>query len=53
MDYFKIPASELGKNAKIPVYPLGDSGEIFYELALEMVNTIKEHNAAGEKTVFI
>lgn len=53
MDYFKIPASELGKDSKIPVYPLGDSGEVFYELALEMVNTIKEHNAAGEKTVFI
>ena len=53
MDYFKIPASELGKGSKIPVYPLGDSGEVFYELALEMVNTIKAHNAAGEKTVFI
>ena len=53
MDYFQIPAQDLGKNAKIPVLPLGDSGEIFYELALEMVNTIKEHNARGEKTVFI
>ena len=53
MDYFKIPASELGKDSKIPVYPLGDSGEVFYELALEMVNTIKEHNAEGRKTVFI
>ena len=53
MDYFKIPASELGKDSKIPVYPLGDSGEVFYELALEMVNTIKENNAEGRKTVFI
>ena len=44
MDYFQIPAQDLGKNAKIPVYPLGDSGEVFYEMALEMVNTIKEHN---------
>ena len=33
MDYFQIPAQELGKNAKIPVYPLGDSGEVFYEMA--------------------
>lgn len=49
MDYFQIPAQDLGKNAKIPVYPLGDSGEVFYEMALEMVNTIKEHNARGEK----
>ena len=23
MDYFQIPAQDLGKNAKIPVYPLG------------------------------
>lgn len=53
MNYFQIPAQELGKNAKIPVYPLGDSGEVFYELALEMVDTIREHNARGEKTVFI
>ena len=53
MDYFKIPAAELGKGARIPVYPLGDSGEVFYELALEMVNTIKAHNAEGKKTVFI
>ncbi|HIS67396.1 MAG TPA: glucosamine-6-phosphate isomerase, partial [Candidatus Scatomorpha merdipullorum] len=53
MDYFKIPAEKLGEGAKIPVYPLGDSGEVFYELALEMLNTIKAHNAAGEKTVFI
>lgn len=53
MDYFQISAQDLGKNAKIPVVKLGDSGEIFYELALEMVNTIQAHNAKGEKTVFI
>ena len=53
MDYFKIPAAELGKGARIPVYPLGDSGEVFYELALEMLRTIQDHNARGEKTVFI
>ena len=53
MDYFQIPAQDLGKHAKIPVLPLGDSGEIFYELALEMVSTIRDHNARGKKTVFI
>ena len=53
MDYFQISAQDLGKDAKIPVVKLGDSGEVFYELALEMVNTIREHNARGEKTVFI
>ena len=53
MDYFSIPAGELGRDAKIPVYPLGDSGEVFYELALEMVNAIRANNAAGRRTVFI
>ena len=53
MDYFQIPAQELGKGAKIPVIPLGDSGEVFYEIAMEMINTIKDHNDRGEKTVFI
>ncbi len=53
MDFFKIPASELGKNAKIPVYPLGDPGEAFYELAQQMVEAIRANNAAGRRTVFI
>lgn len=53
MDYYHIPAAELGRDAKIPLLVLGDSGEVFYEMALEMVNTICEHNERGEKTVFI
>ncbi len=52
-NYYQISAQDLGKNAKIPLLKLGDSGEVFYEIAMEMVNTIKEHNAAGKKTVFI
>ena len=52
-EYFRISAEDLGKDAKIPLVKLGDSGEVFYEMALEMVNTIKERNARGEKTVFI
>ena len=51
--FYQISAQDLGKEAKIPLLKLGDSGEVFYEIALEMVNTIKEHNAAGKKTVFI
>ena len=35
--YYLIPPNELGKDAKIPLYVLGDSGEVFYELALEMI----------------
>ena len=53
MNYFNISAQELGKDAKIPVCKLSDSGEVFYELALEMVDTIRANNAAGKKTVFI
>ena len=53
MNYYQISSEELGRGAKIPLLKLGDSGEVFYELALEMVNTIKANNAAGKKTVFI
>ena len=52
-DYYHIPAEELGRGARVPLTVLGDSGEVFYELALEMVSTIREHNERGEKTVFI
>lgn len=53
MQYYRISVEDLGRDAKIPIVKLGDSGEVFYELALEMVRTIQAHNAAGEKTVFI
>ena len=52
-EYFHISAQDLGKDAKVPVLKLGDSGEVFYELALEMVSTIQRHNAQGRTTVFI
>ncbi len=52
-NYYQISANDLGRDAKIPLLKLGDSGEVFYEIALEMVNTIKQHNAAGTRTVFI
>ena len=53
MDYYHISAQELGKDAKLPILKLGDSGEVFYEMALEMVSTIRANNAAGKHTVFI
>ncbi len=53
MNYFQLSAQELGRDAKIPVVKMGDSGEVFYELALEMISTIRENNAAGRKTVLI
>lgn len=52
-EYFQISAQELGRDAKIPILKLGDSGEVFYELAAEMVQEIEQNNAAGRRTVFI
>lgn len=53
MNYYQIPASELGNGAKVPLCKLGDSGEVFYEIALTMVTEIEKNNAAGHRTVFI
>ena len=52
-EYYRIAAENLGKNAKIPLKCLGDSGEVFYELALDMVREIEKNNAGGRPTVFI
>lgn len=51
--YFQKEASELTINNKVKVKLLGDSGEVFYEIAKEMVETIKTNNASGKTTVFI
>ena len=48
MDYYQISAEELGKNSKIPILKLSDSGEVFYELALEMKETIEKNNLSRE-----
>ena len=53
MQYYQISAHKLGENARIPILKLGDSGEVFYELALEMAQQIEKNNAAGKRTVFI
>ena len=51
--YFKKESSELTTNNKVDVKLLGDSGEVFYEIAKEMVDAIKENNAQEKKTIFI
>ncbi len=53
MSYYQITAEELGKDAKIPILKLGDSAEVFYELARIMIREIRKNNQAGKKTVFI
>lgn len=51
--YFHIPAEELGKGSKLKILKLGDSGEVFYEMAMEMINEIKKNNREAKHTVFI
>ncbi len=51
--YYQITAQDLGKEAKIPLKVLGNSGEVFYELALEMIREIKKNNDLGKTTVMI
>ncbi len=53
MSYYQLPPEKLGEGAKLPIVKLGDSGEVFYELAAEMVQEISANNAQGRKTVFI
>lgn len=53
MDYYHIEAEHLGEGARVPLAVLGSSGEIFYELALEMIRTIRDGNEAGRDTVII
>lgn len=52
-EYYGISPEELGNNGKISVLKVGDSGEAFYEMAREMVDTIRSNNAQGKRTVFI
>lgn len=44
---------QLITNKVIPVKILGDQGEVFYEMALEMINLIESNNKANKKTVLI
>lgn len=53
MDYYAISKDELGRDAKIPLLKLGQAGEVFYEAAVDMVETIEAHNAERRTTVFI
>lgn len=50
--YYSYSKEQLHEG-RIPVKCLGDSGEVFSEIAHIMVDTIEEHNRRGEKTVFI
>ncbi len=51
--YYGISEEDLGRNARLPLKVLGDSGEVFYELALEMVREIKSCAERGRGAVLI
>ncbi len=51
--YFQISAEELGNNSKINILKLGDSGEVFYEMAMEMIYQILSDKKEEKRTVFI
>ncbi|MBR4360141.1 MAG: glucosamine-6-phosphate isomerase [Clostridia bacterium] len=51
--YYAIPGNELEQSPKIPLRVLGDSGEVFYEMALDMVQQIRTSNQVGKPTVLI
>lgn len=53
MNYAAMTAQELGRGAKLTVHKRGDAGEVFYELALIMLDTIRKNNAEGKNTVMI
>lgn len=53
MDYFQITKEQLGKGAKIPLVALGTNGEVFYEMALDMITAIEANNKKNKRTVFI
>lgn len=44
---------DLLEYTEIPVQILGDAGEVFYEMALEMIKEIQANNDKGKHTVFI
>lgn len=39
--------------SRIPIVVLGDAGEIFYEMAVDMIHRIQANKEAGRETVFI
>ncbi len=53
MNYYNISQKELGDNSKIALLKLGDNGEVFYELAFEMLKEIKKANNENRQAVFI
>ena len=53
MGYNNLSAEEQSKDAKIPRASRADSAAVVFQMAQDMVHTIREHNREQERTVFI
>lgn len=51
--YYRIPAREVMQLSKIPIFCMDDQPSVFYKMALEMAETIEEHNRKGQQTIYI
>lgn len=52
-DYYNISENDLGRGAKIPLYKLNSSQEVFETMAEEMFEIIRNNNELGKPTVLI
>lgn len=50
---YNVSEQELANSTVLPIKVLGDQGEVFYEMALEMIDEIQKNNESGKHTVFI
>ncbi|MDD6142965.1 MAG: glucosamine-6-phosphate isomerase [bacterium] len=53
LDYRTIPASELGKGSNIKVDLCETEVDLYWKMAIEVLELIQENNAKGEPTVMI
>lgn len=52
-EYYQYNKEQLLENPRIPFVCMKDNQEVFQNMAEQMIEEIKCHNAGGEKTVFI
>ena len=52
-DYYQYNKEQLLANPNMPLICMADNSQVFEAMAKQMVEEIEDHNAKGEKTVFI
>lgn len=51
--YYNISREELGLNSKIPIVKLNETGEVFYQIAVEMIDAIKDCKKNDKECIMI